>query len=76
VGLVLVVPGSPLGEGGGAPDRIPDPTLTRVGVFTQSLGSGSLAVDARSLADFRAGWQRIAGTRGMQRELRATGAER
>ena len=76
LGLVVVVTSSPDTDAWRLTDRIADPTLTRVGVFTHDPGRGALAVDARSLADFRAGWQRIAGTRGLQRELRATEAAR
>ena len=42
-------------------ERISDPTLTRVGVFTAPGASrGRMSVDASTLANFRAGWQELA----------------
>ena len=61
LGLVIVVTSSPAADAWRRTERISDPTLTRVGVFTAPGGArGRLAVDASTLGAFRAGWQEIA----------------
>lgn len=68
LGLVVVVTSSPAADAWRRTARVADPTLTRVGIFTghtTAAQRGRLAVDAHSVASFRAGWQRLAGTRGM-----------
>jgi uncharacterized protein (DUF58 family) len=65
LGLVIVVTSSPAADAWRRTERISDPTLTRVGVFTApGAARGRLAVDASTLQDFRAGWNRIAGVGG------------
>ena len=73
LGLVIVVTTSPSSDAWRQAERLVDPTLTRVGVFTISSTSARLSIDASSIASFRQGWQRLAGTRGMVRELLAVG---
>jgi uncharacterized protein (DUF58 family) len=73
LGLVIVVTSSPGTDAWRHTDRITDPTLTRVGVFTAGSAPGKLSVDASSLATFREDWQRLAGVRGLSRELHRTG---
>ncbi len=73
LGLVIVVTSSPATDAWRRTERITDPTLTRVGVFTGGGGEGRLAVDASSVSSFRSGWHRLAGTRGLVRELQPTG---
>ena len=64
LGLVMVVTSSPAADAWRRTERIADPTLTRVGIFTAPGGSrGRLSVDASSLTGFREGWQRLAGGR-------------
>jgi uncharacterized protein (DUF58 family) len=61
LGLVIVVTSSSAADAWRRTERISDPTLTRVGVFTApGAGRGRLAVDASSLPAFRAGWHEIA----------------
>jgi uncharacterized protein (DUF58 family) len=61
LGLVIVVTSSPAADAWRRTERISDPTLTRVGVFTAPGASrGRLSVDASTLANFRAGWQELA----------------
>jgi uncharacterized protein (DUF58 family) len=69
LGLVVVVTSSPAADAWRRTERLTDPTLTRVGVFTAGAADRKLAVDASSVASFREGWQRLAGTRGLVREL-------
>jgi uncharacterized protein (DUF58 family) len=65
LGLVIVVTSSPAADAWRRTERISDPTLTRVGVFTApGAARGRLAVDASSLHEFRIGWNRIAGVGG------------
>ncbi len=66
LGLVIVVTSSPAADAWRRTERISDPTLTRVGVFTApGAARGRLAVDASTLHEFRVGWNRIAGGRGL-----------
>jgi hypothetical protein len=44
-----------------------------VGVFTRDTANSRLSIDASSVASFRQGWHRLAGTRGLVRELQPTG---
>jgi uncharacterized protein (DUF58 family) len=73
LGLVIVVTSSPAADAWRGTDRIADPTLTRVGVFTTGAEHGPLCVDASSIDTFRRGWHRLAGVRGFTEELRALG---
>jgi uncharacterized protein (DUF58 family) len=70
LGLVVVVAASPDSAAWHRTERNVDPTLTRIGVFTGAVGRrGRLDVDATSLASFREHWHRLAGQRGLTREL-------
>lgn len=69
LGLVIVVTSSPAADAWRSTERITDPTLTRVGVFTAGSAAGKLTVDASSLSAFREHWHRLAGARGLAREL-------
>lgn len=73
LGLVIVVTSSPATDAWRRTERITDPTLTRVGVFTLGTPEGRLTVDASSVRAFREGWHRLAGIRGLTRELLPTG---
>jgi uncharacterized protein (DUF58 family) len=73
LGLVIVVTSSPATDAWRQTERITDPTLTRVGVFTAGSGRGKLTIDASSLPTFREQWHRLAGVHGLARELHATG---
>lgn len=73
LGLVIVVTSSPSTDAWRQTERITDPTLTRVGVFTAAGGRGKLSVDASTLSRFREGWHRLSGTRGLTRDLHTTG---
>ncbi len=73
LGLVIVVTSSPATDAWRRTERLTDPTLTRVGVFTTGTPAGRLAVDASTVASFREQWQRLAGTRGLTRELHPRG---
>jgi uncharacterized protein (DUF58 family) len=73
LGLVIVVTSSPATDAWRRTERLTDPTLTRVGVFTAGGATRKLAVDASSIVSFREGWQRLAGTRGLVRELSPIG---
>jgi hypothetical protein len=75
LGLVVVVTSSPAADAWRRTERISDPTLTRVGVFTAPGGSrGRLAVDASTLAGFRSGWTEIAVGRSRARNADAVEA--
>jgi len=64
LGLVIVVTSSPATDAWRRTERIADPTLTRVGVFTApGASTGRMSVDASSLAAFRAEWQSLAGSK-------------
>jgi len=69
LGLLIIVTASASAELWRSAGRIIDPMLTRVGVFTSGAAASQLVVDASTLADFRDGWQRLAGTRGLTRNL-------
>ena len=74
LGLVVVVTSSPSADAWRRTARVADPTLTRVGVFTAPTSTdqrGRLAIDASTFNDFRAGWHRLAGARGLTREIPA-----
>jgi uncharacterized protein (DUF58 family) len=74
LGLVVVVTSSPSADAWRRTARVADPTLTRVGVFTAPTSTdqrGRLAIDASTLNDFRSGWHRLAGARGLTREIPA-----
>jgi len=75
LGLVVVVTASPECAAWRRPDRNSDPTLTRVGVFTEpgDRRLGPLMVGARTLPAFREQWARLAGQRGLTRELTTAG---
>lgn len=75
LGLVVVITASPEADVWRRPDRKLDPSLTRIGIFTADGhgARGPLNVDASSLGAFRDGWQRLAGLRGLTRELHAAG---
>ncbi|MDJ0770226.1 MAG: DUF58 domain-containing protein [Ilumatobacter sp.] len=73
LGLVIVVSSSPDTDAWRRTGRLTDPTLTRVGVFTAGAAPGPLTVDASSIDSFREGWQRLAGVRGLTRELHTSG---
>jgi len=73
LGLVFVVTSSPATDAWRRTDRIADPTLTRVGVFTSDPAGGRLSIDASSVTSFRQGWHQLAGMRGLVRELQQTG---
>lgn len=61
LGLMIVVTSSPAADAWRRTDRVGDPMLTRVGVFTTVPAPGPLAIDASSLATFREQWLRLAG---------------
>jgi len=67
LGLVIVVTSSPATDAWRRTDRMVDPTLTRIGVFTHSTPSGPLHVDASSLDSFRHHWGRLAGQTSIRR---------
>ncbi len=73
LGLVIVVTSSPAADAWRRTERITDPTLTRVGVFTAGAAPHRLSVDASTITSFRAGWHRLAGVRGLTRELEPSG---
>ncbi len=61
LGLVVVVTSSPAADAWRRTERISDPTLTRVGIFTTpGAARGRMAVDASTLTNFRSGWTEIA----------------
>lgn len=76
LGLVIVVTSSASNPIWQRPDRNVDPTLTRIGIFTGTdrVPTGPLMVDASSLTRFREHWARLAGQRGLTRELHTVGA--
>lgn len=72
LGLAVVVTSTTSGPAWRLAERLGDPTLTRLGVFTHGIGTGRrprLAVEARTLADFRAAWALMAGAPGLTTEL-------
>jgi uncharacterized protein (DUF58 family) len=72
LGLVIVVTSSPATDAWRRTDRLVDPTLTRIGVFTSGTHPGRLTVEASSLPDFRERWGRLAGTSSLHRIADAT----
>jgi uncharacterized protein (DUF58 family) len=76
LGLVVIVTASPENPAWRRPDRNVDPTLTRLGIFTAPGDArlGPLMVDASSISSFREYWHRLAGQRGLTRELTPSGA--
>jgi uncharacterized protein (DUF58 family) len=70
LGLVVVVTSSPATDAWRRTERLIDPTLTRVGVFTAGSPAGRLTVDATSLHGFREHWGRLAGTSSLHRIAR------
>lgn len=73
LGLVIVVTASPASDAWRQTDRVTDPTLTRVGIFTAGGAPGKLTIDASSLHTFREQWHRLAGAHGLTRELHTSG---
>jgi uncharacterized protein (DUF58 family) len=67
LGLVIVVTSSPATDAWRRTERLVDPTLTRIGVFTGGQHPGRLTVDASSLDRFRDEWARLAGTSTLHR---------
>lgn len=76
LGLVIVVTSSSATDAWRQTERIVDPTLTRIGVFTAGSQPGRLTIDASSLASFRENWARLAGTRGLHRVVQSVGDAR
>jgi len=72
LGLVIVVTSSPATDAWRRTERITDPTLTRVGVFTAGPADQRLAIDASTIESFRAGWHRLAGVHALQRAVHRT----
>ena len=70
LGLVIVVTSSPATAAWRRTERLVDPTLTRIGVFTAGSRGGRLTVDASSLAVFREQWGRLAGNTSLHRIAR------
>jgi uncharacterized protein (DUF58 family) len=72
LGLAIVVTSTTSGPAWRLTERLGDPTLTRLGVFTHALGAGRrprLSIEARSVPEFRAAWARLAGAPGLTTEL-------
>ena len=67
LGLVIVVTSSPATDAWRRTERITDPTLTRIGVFTHTTRPGALNVDASSIEAFRRNWGRLAGHTSIRR---------
>ena len=65
LGLVVVVTPAPASAPWQALERVHDPTLTPIGVFTEQMPAvrAPLVVDARRIDWFLDGWDRLAGTR-------------
>lgn len=84
LGLVVAIGPDPWSASWSVLDRLADPTLTAIGVYTMDLRHRRplLAVDARSEAAFLEGWAALAGTRrrgghdGGQREPALAGVPR
>ncbi|MEX2625917.1 MAG: DUF58 domain-containing protein [Ilumatobacteraceae bacterium] len=76
LGLVIVITPSPTSAAWRRAESLLDPTLTRVGIFTDAAGAsagGRLSVDASSTDRFLAGWDALAGRGGL--DVRAGPAE-
>ena len=67
LGLVIVVTSSPATDAWRRTERLTDPTLTRIGVFTHTSGPGPLDVAATSLDEFRRHWGHLAGFTSIRR---------
>jgi uncharacterized protein (DUF58 family) len=65
LGLVVVITPDPASTPWQALERVHDPSLTPLGVFTEQLPRtrGPLALDARSIHSFLLGWDRLTGGR-------------
>ena len=74
LGLVVVVTSSPATDAWRRTERIVDPTLTRIGVFTAGSHPGRLNVDASSIPAFREHWGRLAGVSSLHRITREVDA--
>lgn len=61
LGLLVVVTSSPFASAWQVAQQVGDPTLTKIGVFTEAPGSGRFAVDASSIDSFLSGWQGLSG---------------
>ena len=70
LGLVIVVTSSPATDAWRRTERLVDPTLTRIGVFTAQSHPSRLTVDASTLTLFRDQWSRLAGTSSLHRLAR------
>lgn len=72
LGLVIAIGASPASSPFAVLDRVADPTLTAIGVFTLELPTRHtmLAVDARSEAAFLDSWAALAGAGGGQARAR------
>ena len=72
LGLVIAIGASPAASPFAALERVADPTLTAVGVFTMELPArhSLLAVDARTEGAFLAAWAALAGTGGGEARAR------
>ena len=72
LGLAIVVTSTTSGPAWRLTERLGDPTLTRLGLFTHAIGTGRrprLAIEAPTLADFRVSWARMAGSPGLTTEV-------
>lgn len=67
LGLVVVVTSSSATDAWRRTERLVDPTLTRIGIFTAGPRIGRLTVDAWTLGRFRDEWARLAGTSTLHR---------
>jgi uncharacterized protein (DUF58 family) len=68
LGLVIVVTSSPDTDAWRRTERLVDPTLTRIGVFTAGAHPPRrLSVDASTLTIFREQWGRLAGSSSLHR---------
>ncbi|MEO6651284.1 MAG: DUF58 domain-containing protein [Ilumatobacteraceae bacterium] len=67
LGLVVVVTSSPATDAWRRTERIVDPTLTRIGVFTHATPASPLSVDASTLESFKHNWSRLAGQTSIRR---------
>ncbi len=64
LGLMVVVTSTPNSDAWRRTDRIADPTLTRVGVFTALTATSTrLSIGAATVPEFRAEWEAMAGGR-------------
>jgi uncharacterized protein (DUF58 family) len=63
LGLIVVVTSTPETDIWRRVGRVTDPTLTRIGVFTERTPTGRLVVDATTIETFRRRWHHLAGAR-------------